>query len=630
MDDNLEPTSSLTADPRNHAVGDVSNTNYTADEEDEEVPDWTKFASIAGITPSSPAASSLDISSAAYTAGARSKTKNSTSTVIPKRGEKDFEPKTKPSNPLDDAEDSRSRSGPSTGSGLQNHALERARRAMFSALNGTRGTSSKNISYGIWHPHLNRVEVIQAKGILWNAMGHSAPIRTCLCSEEYSLDDLKASRSQAVEETRGKKRTELLPEEALYLMERGSMICFKHSPSPSLHLAPSTSTPTLMPFAISSLPSADAPPLINSASSSFSFDPLGNEPPGAPMTVQHAWGEMIGSESLTLEKYQVYSYLRRLGYVVTRHRKPSSSPWYPIPEIGDAQSTAKAAPASSRGLRASVATLVSSPFWWLWGLFESMWYDPWRPLRGKWRWIHTYPSLLSSLRALPSASSRPLTSSPIPPPASTIPTSVSKRMAGSNQASHPPAPTVSPYEIFYSLYKPSTSFRKSAPPPPDFYLVVVDARTTSIPSLFDLERLWSQIPETRLQASISRKMMAAKREDARKEKIALRQRQSAAMKKGATKVDDEKAEFDGEDRDNEGGRSGLLAWFRSVFVRGRNGEEETKDKMKDGKDLLQPRPPHPFAVLKAGRKLVVIAVVDSGNIGFYRFSEGVFDEMPMM
>ncbi|KZS92159.1 hypothetical protein SISNIDRAFT_455916, partial [Sistotremastrum niveocremeum HHB9708] len=539
----------------------------------------------------------------------------------------------KPSNPSDDAEESRSRSGPSTGSGLQTHALERARRAMFSALSGTRGTSSKNISYGIWHPHLNRVEVIQAKGILWNAMGHSAPIRTCLCTEEYLLDDLKASTTAVREESRGKKKTELLPEEALYLIERGSMICFKHSPSPSLHLAPSASTPTLMPFSISSLPSADAPPLISSASSSFSFDPLGNEPPGAPMTVQHAWGEMIGSESLTLEKYQVYSYLRRLGYVVTRHRKPSSSPWYPIPEIGDAQSTAKAAPASSRGLQASVATLVSSPFRWLWGLMERMWYDPWHPLRGKWRWIHSYPSLFTSLRALPSASSRPLTSSPIPPSASasTKFTSVSKTTQGSNRPSPPPAPTVSsPYEIFYNLYKPSTPFRKSSPPPPDFYLVVVDARTTSIPSLFDLERLWSQIPETRLQASLSRKMMAARREEARKEKVAMRQRQSTAMKKGVAKADDEKAQFDGEDRDNEGGRSGLLAWLRSVFVRGRKSQEESKEKTKDVEDALQPRPPHPFAVLKAGRKLVVIAVVDSGNIGFYRFSEGVFDEMPMM
>ncbi len=31
----------------------------------------------------------------------------------------------------------------------------------------------------------------------------------------------------------------------------------------------------------------------------------------------------------------------------------------------------------------------------------------------------------------------------------------------------------SPYHIFYNVYKPSTPFKKSSPPPPDFHLVVV-------------------------------------------------------------------------------------------------------------------------------------------------------------
>jgi tRNA-splicing endonuclease subunit Sen54 len=31
----------------------------------------------------------------------------------------------------------------------------------------------------------------------------------------------------------------------------------------------------------------------------------------------------------------------------------------------------------------------------------------------------------------------------------------------------------SPYQIFFNLYKPSTPFKKSAPPPPDFQVVVI-------------------------------------------------------------------------------------------------------------------------------------------------------------
>lgn len=43
-----------------------------------------------------------------------------------------------------------------------------------------------------------------------------------------------------------------------------------------------------------------------------------------------------------------------------------------------------------------------------------------------------------------------------------------------------------------------------------------------------------------------------------------------------------------------------------------------------------PRKPNPFIHLKSGAKAVVIAVVDSGNISFFRFGEGVFHNWPMV
>ena len=42
------------------------------------------------------------------------------------------------------------------------------------------------------------------------------------------------------------------------------------------------------------------------------------------------------------------------------------------------------------------------------------------------------------------------------------------------------------------------------------------------------------------------------------------------------------------------------------------------------------RKPHPFMALKAGKKIVVIAVVDSGSISFFRFGQGAFTEWPMI
>ena len=69
------------------------------------------------------------------------------------------------------------------------------------------------------------------------------------------------------------KRLELLPEETLYLVERGAMLCWKAS----------------------DLTLVDAPGL--------------DDVEGIPMTVQQAYAELIGTADLSLEKYQVISYV---------------------------------------------------------------------------------------------------------------------------------------------------------------------------------------------------------------------------------------------------------------------------------------------------------------------------------
>jgi tRNA-splicing endonuclease subunit Sen54 len=65
------------------------------------------------------------------------------------------------------------------------------------------------------------------------------------------------------------KRLELLPEEALYLIERGSVFCWKET---SMDLAGVDGMEDVL---------------------------------GPPMSVQQAFSEMIGTEDLTLERYQV-------------------------------------------------------------------------------------------------------------------------------------------------------------------------------------------------------------------------------------------------------------------------------------------------------------------------------------
>jgi tRNA-splicing endonuclease subunit Sen54 len=67
------------------------------------------------------------------------------------------------------------------------------------------------------------------------------------------------------------KRLELLPEEAIYLIERGSLFCWKQT----------------------DLDVGQVPDL--------------HDINGSPMSVQQAYAEMIGREGLTLEKFQVCS-----------------------------------------------------------------------------------------------------------------------------------------------------------------------------------------------------------------------------------------------------------------------------------------------------------------------------------
>ena len=48
-------------------------------------------------------------------------------------------------------------------------------------------------------------------------------------------------------------------------------------------------------------------------------------------------------------------------------------------------------------------------------------------------------------------------------------------------------------------------------------------------------------------------------------------------------------------------------------------------------DHSSPRPnkPNPFVALKTGKKAIIIAAVDMGNISFFKFGQGEFREYPM-
>ncbi|KAF8659870.1 hypothetical protein AX16_001754 [Volvariella volvacea WC 439] len=468
MDDALEQPTAVTEKAPNASASNADE-DHVSDEEDGQGLDWTRI---------------------------QPKTGGAARPVIPKRGEKEFEP------------------NEGGGSGLQIHILDRARQAMFNTLRTVRTTSSKAISYAVWYPDIARSHVVVAKGVHFTSMGHSAPRFT-------DTDDIEKQQ----------KRLELLPEETIYLVERGSLLCYKDWSS-RVHES--------------------------------GLDHLA----GSPMTVQQVYSEMVGKEDITLERLQVYTYLRRLGYAVMRANPPD--PYYPTPQ------PLRATKELSNPKFYSFLNPCSCLSWFK-ATFSSIWFDWWHPIRIR-RWLphnKSYTAIFQSMRV----------------------TMADRR--GQPRAQDPTPSLSSPYQIFYNVYKPTTGLKKSSPGPPDFQVVVVNARTTPMPTLFELESLFSVVPELPPPAPRQRPQPTNHPKPPSNE--ASKKQNEVAI----TFVPSGAPLF-----------ARLFPW---LFLSKSAGVSQNEP----------PRRPNPFGALKAGKKMVVIAAVDNGNISFFRFGQGVFADWPM-
>lgn len=141
-----------------------------------------------------------------------------------------------------------------------------------------RVANRKRLSQGIWQPQFGTVRMIEAKGAGFTNVGCS--IRRPGFAE---------------------KKLELLPEEALYLVERGSLLCWEQTEGQARQTEERREDHS---------------------------DPI--QIIGAPLSVQQSFAVMIGKAGLTFERYQVYAYLRRFGYVVRRSDPPDSVPEWSV------------------------------------------------------------------------------------------------------------------------------------------------------------------------------------------------------------------------------------------------------------------------------------------------------------
>ncbi|KAK2810976.1 hypothetical protein FQN50_002568 [Emmonsiellopsis sp. PD_5] len=198
---------------------------------------------------------------------------------------------------------------------------------------------------------------------------------------------------------------------------------------------------------------------------------------GVPMSLQAAYACFIGRGGLTLERYTVYAGLRRGGYAVVR-----AGSW----GVGEEDEEEGVERVDTDTAAQQVMTTVSRGvgiFGFLARVFNSL-YTATGP---KGDTVHgpviglgihrSYQDIYRALTLIPTPSFPPSL-----PPTTTPPTS-------------PKPKTTPPYRIAYNIYKPSTPLRKSSPPAPDFRLAIISSRThPHLPTLSQLTSLLNTTP----------------------------------------------------------------------------------------------------------------------------------------
>ncbi|RUS22523.1 hypothetical protein BC937DRAFT_88617 [Endogone sp. FLAS-F59071] len=189
-----------------------------------------------------------------------------------------------------------------------------------------------------------------------------------------------------------------------------------------------------------------------------------------PLSFQQAWARMVGEDDdwtrVRFERYQVYAYLKRLGYITIRSQL---------------HTTIITLPSSSQALvytRNQIIARFLSPLLWVlpWLYYTLM---PWQwklwDLRsitkpGRYR---SYATIFSRLQIIPSR-----TRSSIKPTTSLLATQF--------------FPSQLEYTIDFDVYKPLPTWKKSDPGEPDYRVVVCSSRTPP-PTLPTLTRLFQTI-----------------------------------------------------------------------------------------------------------------------------------------
>jgi tRNA-splicing endonuclease subunit Sen54 len=326
---------------------------------------------------------------------------------LPKRGEKDFEPH---------------------GTKHQDSILEASRQAMHEALDYTRVHVPKSDCRAWYFGE----EVDGSEEVLTENVRGKGLTKDHVVMVEHSKGThyrTMGKTAQAIQPA----RMWLLPEEALYLIERGNLdIWWLERPRDA------------------------AQGLVREQGQVTDDD---EDDDGLPLSLEAAYALLIGEDGqrgkVCLEKYNVYANLKRTGYVVFRHLHDTIS--------RDSRSPTPY-PFSARTIADTFTRLFGGFF------SKAKPHLPYGPLvqPGLYR---SYTLIYQELAIIPRHKPAPLLEA----------------------AATPVEPL---FELVYDIWKPSRipNFAKSNPGVPDFRVAVVSSRSTSVPTLAQLGGLLESTP----------------------------------------------------------------------------------------------------------------------------------------
>ncbi|RVX74207.1 hypothetical protein B0A52_02039 [Exophiala mesophila] len=402
---------------------------------------------------------------------------------VPKRGTKDFEP-----NPTR----------------AQASALDASRLAMHTALSALRVHAKKNHVVGQYFADERSWKWDAKEGGTGSSGGDARGF-----ARPVVIYKVKSAHMKVMGQADRNNWVWLLPEEALYLLERGSLdIRWEDVEEHQSEVAGGQDntvaieshdagerkeyeTQTVSDSQLADHDQGEQEEVHEqgpSQATTTTTITITNEPTVGelPMSLQGAYASLIGKDGLTLERYIVYAALKRAGYIVQR-----ASTWHhdvsdDYDHIANGPSTSQT-PSSSLQHPNSSPSHQIQPFFTATTLIRRLCAWLFRPQRGLScpslgplvapGLYRNYADIFRSLALVPFHDS-----------------TTQNQNHYSSSSSPPASSSPSPYRISYNIWKPNTAstYRKTAPPPPDYRLCIIDARdprTCTIPTLSEISHL---------------------------------------------------------------------------------------------------------------------------------------------